>query len=447
MGVACHHVSQRMSQSVTRCQSKAASIGFAIRREVPTLNGMGAVKVTAIICAVVVLCSLLYASHQRKLRQEEIDKEVSRREEEWLQQKRAFLEAEEALREKSERMAAVAEEPFKGTTVITDNRIIHQEYEPNPRHAFVTMMGSTSYVHSYWMGALAMIQSLREVQTRVPNIVVMARGLELVPPSAIAAFERLGVEIIPIEEFQRSKYIEIPGTWDAAFDKLTVWSLYQFDKVVFLDADTLIVQNIDHLFNHPELTAPYTPANCQCNVEFHTNPVYFTISSGFFVCEPSERRFNQILKLASGPSPDPADVEQFGGNWHWGDQEMLRVVFTQLAEESGASWHPLEWEYDLPAGLCSCPMRRTRPVYSYHFVCTYPVSKPWGSPFPELFTADREVDFCLIEIYMVWYRMFFKAMNMHTLTSLNEEDNNGGGETEDDLAIQAPTGGGNRVVW
>lgn len=270
-------------------------------------------------------------------------------------------------------------------------------------------------------------------------------------------------------------------------------------KVVFLDADTLIVQNIDHLFNLPELSAPYTPANCQCNVEFHTNPVYFTISSGFFVCEPSERRyshacvtalvaelthcrFNQILELASGPSPDPSDVEQFGGNWHWGDQEMLRVVFTQLSEESGAKWHPLEWEYDLPAGLCSCPMRRTRPVYSYHFVCTYPVSKPWGSPFPELFTADREVDvrsplpatklvsfswlflplilvlpmlrhlaysvqFCLVEIYMVWYRMFFKAMNMHTLESLNEVGDEGA-EEEDALSLVAPAGGaGNRVVW
>ena len=118
---------------------------------------------------------------------------------------------------------------------------------------------------------------------------------------------------------------------EGAFDKLNVWKLVEFEKVVFLDADTLIVQNIDHLFNLPELTAPYTPTNCQCHADFVKTPQYFTISSGFFVCKPSMERFNQMLTLASGPSPDPDDLAQFGGTWHWGDQEMLRVVFTQLS--------------------------------------------------------------------------------------------------------------------
>lgn len=118
---------------------------------------------------------------------------------------------------------------------------------------------------------------------------------------------------------------------EGAFDKLNVWTLTQFEKVLFLDADTIIVQNVDHLFNYDELTAPYTPTNCQCHTNFHTNPVYFTISSGFFICKPSEEMFKKMVDLASGPSPDPDDLAQFGGNWHWGDQEMVKVVFTQLS--------------------------------------------------------------------------------------------------------------------
>lgn len=61
-------------------------------------------------------------------------------------------------------------------------------------------------------------------------------------------------------------------------------------------------------------------------------PQYFTISSGFFVCKPSAARMKQIVELASGPSPDPDDLEQFGGVWHWGDQEMIKVLFTQLSD-------------------------------------------------------------------------------------------------------------------
>ena len=117
---------------------------------------------------------------------------------------------------------------------------------------------------------------------------------------------------------------------DAAFDKLRVWSLTEYDKVLYLDADTLITQNLDHLFLKNELTAPYTPRNCRCEYSFVASPEHFTISSGFFLCEPSTQRFQQMEELISHPSPDPDDIEQFGGSWHWGDQEMLRVVFTQL---------------------------------------------------------------------------------------------------------------------
>lgn len=123
--------------------------------------------------------------------------------------------------------------------------------------------------------------------------------------------------------------------------------MIQFTKVLFLDADTLIVQNIDHLLLEDELTAPYTPTNCQCNRDFRQTPEYFTISSGFFVCVPSMKTFEYMIELASGPSPDPEDLAQFAGTWHWGDQEMIRVVFHQLSKK----WNFLDWEYDLP--VCS----------------------------------------------------------------------------------------------
>jgi glycogenin glucosyltransferase len=37
--------------------------------------------------------------------------------------------------------------------------------------------------------------------------------------------------------------------------KLHVWRLTQFTKIVFLDADTLAVRNVDELFQHDELSA------------------------------------------------------------------------------------------------------------------------------------------------------------------------------------------------
>jgi len=293
----------------------------------------------------------------------------------WIEKQSQYEQKIESLRLYIERIRDDAEDKYRGRTLTTENKLVLQEYTPSDRHAIVTMFGSSSYVHAYWMGALAMIQSLRESQTRVPHIIVMVRSDELVPQIGIDAFREIGAELVYIENLKLDELnVKIPGTWEGAFDKLNVWTLTDYEKILFLDADTLIVQNIDHLFNYDELTAPYTPTNCQCHADFAKNPVYFTISSGFFILKPSMERFQQVVQLASGPSPDPDDLAQFEGTWHWGDQEMLRVVFTQLSDQ----WNALNWEYDLPVGMCSCAERRTKPIYSYHFVCTYPVPKPWS---------------------------------------------------------------------
>jgi len=283
-----------------------------------------------------------------------------------------------------------------------------QDYTPSDKHAIVTMFGYERYDNAYWMGALAMIQSLREVKTRVPNIVAMVRHRGMVPPVAWAAFERLGVKLIDIQNIDLSKLnADIPGTWSGAFTKLKVWTFTEYEKVLFLDADTLMVQNIGHLFNYDEFTAPYTPTNCQCHAKYETQPFYFTISSGFFICEPSDSRYQQMMELASGPSPDPEDAAQFNGTWHWGDQEMIRVVFHQLSD----TWNPLDWEYDLPVGLCSCSERRTKPIYSYHFVCTYPILKPWTDIRGALYS--NETPECIMEIFHLWGRLLAKSLNVH----------------------------------
>jgi len=40
-----------------------------------------------------------------------------------------------------------------------------------------------------------------------------------------------------------------------------------------------------------------------------------------------------MMDLLQRPSPDPDDSAQYKGSWHWGDQEMIRVVFSQLEDK------------------------------------------------------------------------------------------------------------------
>ena len=39
------------------------------------------------------------------------------------------------------------------------------------------------------------------------------------------------------------------------FTKLFAWKLIQFEKCVFMDADTMVIKNIDDLFEREEISA------------------------------------------------------------------------------------------------------------------------------------------------------------------------------------------------
>eukprot|EP00276_Gloeochaete_wittrockiana_P019197 CAMPEP_0184341890 /NCGR_PEP_ID=MMETSP1089-20130417/10493_1 /TAXON_ID=38269 ORGANISM="Gloeochaete wittrockiana, Strain SAG46.84" /NCGR_SAMPLE_ID=MMETSP1089 /ASSEMBLY_ACC=CAM_ASM_000445 /LENGTH=288 /DNA_ID=CAMNT_0026670433 /DNA_START=27 /DNA_END=893 /DNA_ORIENTATION=- len=268
------------------------------------------------------------------------------------------------------------------------------------------MIGS-SWVQPYWLGAVGALQALREVQTQVPNFIVLNRldNSDSVPIQARAALEALGAKIIKVDDIKMLEHMSIPSVWEQAFTKLRIWNMTEYTKIMWMDSDTLVVDNIDHLFNEPELTAPHTPSHCGCGPEWVKGSPYHTVSSGFFVSEPSTARFDQMMDLMKKPSPDPDDAAQYNGSWHWGDQEMLRVVFNQLEDK----WNTLDGMiYDRPLGLCDCP--KSELTKSYHFTCSYPVPKPFSDTLKTIFTAKP----CLRKLNMFWLRVLCKGL-VHAL--------------------------------
>lgn len=98
--------------------------------------------------------------------------------------------------------------------------------------------------------------------------------------------------------------------------------------------------------------------------------------------------------------------------------------------------------------MCKCSERRTKPIYSYHFVCTYPVPKPWSEVRAPLYALDES---CVTEVYHLWYRMFAKAMNPHKY--LHPENNSTEESTDIEMAedeheyVFVANNAANRVEW
>jgi hypothetical protein len=84
--------------------------------------------------------------------------------------------------------------------------------------------------------------------------------------------------------------------WGMSLNKLRVFNLTQFRKVIFMDSDTLVLKNIDHLMREPYFSAP---ATFSC----HNRISPPRISGGFWVLEPSLKIGTLIWQLMNQPYP------------------------------------------------------------------------------------------------------------------------------------------------
>ena len=98
--------------------------------------------------------------------------------------------------------------------------------------------------------------------------------------------------------------------WSNTFDKLFIFELIQFKKIVFLDSDMMIVNNIDHLFEKRNMSAVVSDrindATC-CE-----------LNSGLIVIEPQIGIIKQMQELIQ-------DISLKYKNF--GDQDIIRLYF------------------------------------------------------------------------------------------------------------------------
>jgi len=95
--------------------------------------------------------------------------------------------------------------------------------------------------------------------------------------------------------------------FEFTFNKLYVWNLIDYERVIYLDADNLVVQNIDILFN----------CGHYCVTFF--NPIYF--HTGMMVIRPDRTEFRRLLK-------NLLTLESF--SYDGADQGFLTAEFPQL---------------------------------------------------------------------------------------------------------------------
>jgi len=250
-----------------------------------------------------------------------------------------------------------------------------------PAHAFATLVTN----EEYGRGALALVRSLKWTGTSVPILVLATAEAE-----HLDELESEGCRIVRVQQprvsfaFKKRHSREAlhraapfnkgnkPAFHDPVdnFCKLELWKLTDYEKIVFLDADSLVVKPIDMLFGFPEFAG--APNVYETLADFHR------LNSGVFVAEPSLATYGSLV----------ARLDEPGIFWRRTDQTFLETMFPD--------WHKLPYTFNtMQYVYFNLPELW---VWKSIRVVHYQYEKPWAAENPKRHLLKPLID--------LWWRMY-----------------------------------------
>ncbi|TYH11879.1 hypothetical protein ES288_A06G021300v1 [Gossypium darwinii] len=179
----------------------------------------------------------------------------------------------------------------------------HEEFDvtkikhtTNPkREAYATVLHSSE---SYVCGAITLAQSLLKSGTNRDLILLLDDSISEPKRHALelAGWRLRFIKRIRNPRAQKHTYNEYN------YSKFRLWQLTDYEKVIFIDADIIVLKNLDHLFHFPQLTA--------------TGNDVWLFNSGIMIIEPSNCTFKVLMDKRD-------EIISYNG----GDQGYLNEVF------------------------------------------------------------------------------------------------------------------------
>lgn len=152
--------------------------------------------------------------------------------------------------------------------------------------------------------------------------------------------------------------------WNNTFGKLHIFDLVDFDKIVYLDSDLLLLANIDSLFRQPHMSAVVAGKS------FPGQTDWVDLNSGLMVVEPEMGLLDDLINAIPDAAARRANM---------GDQDLLQEFYGDWP--STPELH-LDEGYNIFNNNIDHYIRREgygfrgkkKTIYAVHFVAG---KKPW----------------------------------------------------------------------
>jgi len=247
--------------------------------------------------------------------------------------------------------------------------------------AWVTLATNDTYA----LGALVLGQSLRRVGTSKKLHMLVTPGVtDGMREHLSRTFDALSqVDVLDSKDEAHLALIQRPEL-GVTFTKFHCWLLTQYTKCVFLDADCMVTQKCDELFDYPELSAA---------PDIGWPDIF---NSGVFVFVPSHDTFVSLVQCA---------LTQ--GSFDGGDQGLLNTFFNSWLSQGPS--HRLPFTYNMSANAVytykAAFKRFAQDVKIVHFLGAV---KPWNHNFDSRSKSlqFRQDSTSMVEYVQQWWSIF-----------------------------------------
>ncbi|EGY17530.1 hypothetical protein VD0002_g172 [Verticillium dahliae] len=248
------------------------------------------------------------------------------------------------------------------------------------RFAYIQYVTNSEYL----CNSVMLFESLFRLQSKADRVMMYPR--RMLEPTAsesatldgrllIKAREQYGVKLVPIEVQHRTGK---DSTWAESFTKLLAFNQTSYDRVLSLDSDSAVVQNMDELF----LLPPCPVAMPRAYWLFPEKPI---LASQLLLATPSATEFARIQERVNAAGPDDYDMEIL--NQLYKDTALVvpHRPYGLLTSEFRATTHEM---YLGSKDEVWDPVAVFNEAKFVHF-SDWPVPKPW-LPTPEHLLIEKQ---------------------------------------------------------
>ena len=194
-------------------------------------------------------------------------------------------------------------------------------------YSYITVLSTEKYLK----GALALAESLKQVKAKYPFTILITCDISKEDEDKIKSHDMQIIKKSNIKLPETIKTKNDKGNfshWTNTFDKLLLFELTEFEKLVYLDSDMYVRQNIDELFEKKHLSATidrrYGPS---------VSKEWTKLTSGLMVIEPKQNvlpNFYEIINKIIDKKDSIGDqdiIQEYDKTWDIKEELHLDVGY------------------------------------------------------------------------------------------------------------------------